>query len=466
VDTAEELPLARNTAWTPPHDTGEPPAAKVAPAAPPIDAIPPGRTHTWQAQRVRTGGVDCIVRVSNGAEKHTVEYRSRPDHRAVVLLDGHRVYHGPCQLDCEFTLGRSGPRARLRVTDEPDIHLWVDHTQVYALRQAAPDSGEFLEQRAAAIRAVLLAGFVGPGLTLSVTPDIERRDLRAMRTTLGRSARLVTADPVIGVATVTGLGQHRVWFTERALHIQTPSGLFITPYDELAAATVASEGMHKLKIGNRSIEIPYELTVATVINAVKRAIVYQDTGVGNPPPVHRFSGTRISHPEHMVGLGRWSVSVTTVMAAFVTAQGIPMNLDAHGWYLHFTPFILGSIIGVAALFLFAMLTAVTIATVSRVKASFGLTLSLVAGFTAIVSVFTTWALNRSVDPPPPPFGWSFRLGDHPLVAFGNAADIAALGPAPRLVGTLLIAAAVFLLAVGASTVRRRRMRRPWRRTTT
>ncbi|TQM84940.1 hypothetical protein FHX81_7406 [Saccharothrix saharensis] len=245
-----------------------------APVAAPV-AVPPVRIGggRWRADRVRTGGVDFVVRVDDGQRRHVVEYRPATTGQPVVLVDGHRTGHA-------FRLGRDGPPARLVVGD--DVQLWVDGTPVYALSRAAARSDTFLEHRATAIRDALLelpASLPGPfPVTLRVAPDLRLRDAE------------VGGDPVIAVLdSRSDFGDARVWFTDRAAHVRYRGGLAVLAYPDLAATTVTAD-FATLRAGSAELDFPgHAERTAQVLNAVKAAVVAQDSGFGPPPAAHPFA---------------------------------------------------------------------------------------------------------------------------------------------------------------------------------
>jgi hypothetical protein len=246
----------------------------------PAPAIAPGSAEgTWQAERVRTGGVFQILRVSDGTGTHTVEYRAYSRNRAVVLCDGKRVGRGRRCLDLEFTLGRRGPTARLAVTADPDLRLWVAGREVYGLRRTAAGPDSVLEHRAAVVRRALLAGetrFGGPfRVTLRVAPDLSRRDVRTVRA--------VSADPVIGLLTTrSDYGVAHTWFTDRAVHIRYRAHTTVIPYTELVFVPVTADYLTLQACGTYHLPGHAE-NVAMLIDRVSSAVQ-----LAEPPPIHRF----------------------------------------------------------------------------------------------------------------------------------------------------------------------------------
>ncbi|MFJ6675046.1 hypothetical protein ACIQMJ_28420 [Actinosynnema sp. NPDC091369] len=248
------------------------------PAAPTVEpvAVPPVRIGAgrWRADRVRTGGVDFVLRVEDGERRHVVEYRPSAVGKPVVLVDGART--GPA-----FRLGRDGPPARFVVGD--DVQLWVDGTPVYALTRAAALSDTFLEHRATAIRDALLdlpAALPGPfPVTLRVAPDLRPRDAE------------VGADPVIAVLdSRSDFGDARVWFTDRAAHVRYRRAHAVLAYPDLAAATVTAD-FATLRVGSAELDFPgHAEHAARVLTAVRAAVLAQDTGFGPPPAAHPYVG--------------------------------------------------------------------------------------------------------------------------------------------------------------------------------
>ncbi|MBW4718157.1 hypothetical protein [Saccharothrix obliqua] len=303
------------------------PAVPVTPGDKP--AVPPVRIARgrWRAERVRTGGVDFVVRVGDGVEEHVVEYRPSRKGKTAVLVDGKRVGH-------EFRLGPRGPVARLVTGD--DVQLRVDGAPVYALTRAAAGSDTFLEHRATAIRDALLAlprALPGPfPATLRVAPELPRRH--------GEVVAGAT-DPVIAVLdTRSDFGDARTWCTDRAVHIRYRGGVVVLPHADLASATVTAD-YATLHVGPAALDFPgHAEHVARVLDAVRAAVLAQDSGFDPPPAVHPFvraGALRAERVEARRKSARWRLRTTLwspmagfgVFAGLLAAVGIELG-DA-GW---------------------------------------------------------------------------------------------------------------------------------------
>jgi len=140
----------------------------------------------------------------------------------------------------------------------------------------------------------------------------------------------------------------------------------------------------------------------------------------------------------------------------VVAQGIHADLFSDVGNTQFNPLVAGLLFGSMASFAFIP----SDVTVGRGRASFGLSMFLLGVFTAVASAFVTWVLDMQIfwSGPSPQFGWSLRLADSLVIAVGNTADIVALGPWPRVLGTLFVASAVFLPVAAMPVIHRLRMR--------
>ncbi|MGH3869034.1 MAG: caspase family protein [Pseudonocardiaceae bacterium] len=418
------------------------------PPEPPIEPIPvPG--SLWRAQRVRTGGAECVLRVGDGTEEHIVEYRARADHTAVVLLDGKRVHRGHYHVDCEFRLGRRGPLARLTVTGEPDVQLWADGRRLYTLHHADPGSDSFLEHRAHTIRNALLT-HQNLGAWLWVTPEIRGRVARAVREPARQG---MPPDQVIGVLTLEG---DRIGFTDTALSIRGQDSWTIVPYDELLAAAVTVEyskdySTSTVRIGDRQFTIKYDSLVVEMINHVKDAVVYEETGLGKPLPAHPLSLVHTTRDQIVAerNLGRAMVGVTVVLfAAAEIVGGFSGFLDQQN-----AQRTLFSILGVcfaSGLLLLPLpdlpdgITRFTRVSTER----FSWLLARVATYATAASTWITWLwlwwLHNRPPYPDLQYGWSTRLGGWMTIAIGNNTEVMALGAGARVLGTLLVAAAAFL----------------------
>lgn len=121
-----------------------------------------------------------------------------------------------------------------------------------------------------------------------------------------------------------------IWFTDQALHLQVRSGPVVVPYDELAAVTLeATLGTRELRVGDLVIGMRGDTEgIAGVINAVKAAVIYQETGLGDPPPVHLFSGAGASYDSNPSTWGFWTTGVTALLAVVLVAEGIHAGLDS------------------------------------------------------------------------------------------------------------------------------------------
>ncbi|MEV0677748.1 hypothetical protein AB0I60_14610 [Actinosynnema sp. NPDC050436] len=290
------------------------PAAPVGAEPLPAVRIGDGR---WRAERVRTGGVDFVVRLDDGTTAHEVEVRPSATGKTSVLVDGRRTGH-------DFRLGRG--RASLVVGD--DVRLCVDGEPVYALSRAAAGSATFLEHRATAIRDALPAlphDLPGPlPGTLRVAPDLRVRDARI--------AAGPDLDPVVAVLdSRADLGDARAWFTDRAVHLRSGDGVVVLPYPDLAATEVTAD-YTTLRLGSAGLDFPgHAERVAEALRAVRAAVLEQDSGFGPPPALHpyvRAGSLRAHRVQELREVTRWRV--WTSIRGPVAGLGVLAALLAQG----------------------------------------------------------------------------------------------------------------------------------------
>ncbi|APU16603.1 caspase family protein [Actinoalloteichus fjordicus] len=416
-------------------------------------------TEQWRCRRIRDSGIDCLLEVRRGLHRHVVEYRSVPKHRGQVFLDGRRIYQGSNLVDCEFILGRHGSRARL-VVAETDIRLDVDGQEVYGLGRAAPGSPDHLEERAAAIRASLLGRFGGivkePEMRLRVTPRLRLSDVNAVRVRTSRSARAAEIAPIIAVITHRYAGDttEHIWFTDRAMHVRGQNRTLVVPYPRLAEMTV-SYGKARLTLGEDEVSFRGHESmrrIGEVIDTVRAAVVYQDTGLGDPPPLARHSGGDVlgggtrqygnSGPESPRDPQSWLLAMAIglgVAQVFFASGSRDVELFHYG---------VGLVSVLAGL---PWLIAAPLLARTRLFRSFGGNLTLTAlsavgyaaAFNWVPVLGNAWARSAG-DEEIPLYGWLIRLGDSGIAIGG--VDTGALGEWPRVWGTLLLAAVAFAVA--------------------
>lgn len=407
----------------------------------------------WRAERILTGGVRCLLRVSDGNEEHTVEYRSQHGQKAVVVRDRwHVVYRGPCLFRCEFRLGRFGPLARLEVTDDPDIRLWVEQKQIYQLRDAAPGTNDHVEHRAAAVRTVLLANNAAE---FRVAPYIFGR-ARAVLPKMSRSTQ--STDRVIAVGVFKD--DHRLVFTEQGITFHTDSEQWMISYEDLGALPVTGSYKAGLSVGDRSLPLDLDSDrAARALNAVKAAVVYQETGLGTAPPVHRFSGVPLSYPWAKVWAewARCTLVVSVLLGLLVVVESLVLHAgsESYRWQDHAIFAEAGYLVGGFALLLYRIWF-----WIDKMSYQPGLRLSLTgtAVYTVAASAMITWAptLWGFLTPDKgywPQFEWHTQLTDWVGIAIGNTPQTMALGFGPRILGTILVALAAFLPAAAVCLFR-------------
>lgn len=464
------------------------PAASLPPLAPSMPPPPqrPGREQdsVWTAHRIRTSGVDFLLRATNGPTSHTIEYLSLSQQRAIVIVDRRRIYHGPTLFDCEFTLGRGGPHARFTVT-ESDLQLRIHGQVAYQLRQGVPGSPDDREELSAAIRATLLTGEAKyNGVRWGVVPYIRLRDFRAIRTTTGRASQAPSSGPIIAVATATfPNGEERVWFTDRATHIRTKSTMLTVPHEQLAEATVTSGGGSDsgiLQIDDNTIKVGHVLTAestAKLIKKVKTAVVYQRTGRGKPPPVYRFSGTRDDVDYDAFGVRAWRVAL--LLAAFAAAQDTLFLPD--DWTdLRQGLLAGGLVIGLPLVILFALFVCLSMLLGRFVRPWFrkhlAREMTVAAVYTAVSSAWITWGppfiirtpsfTQHASDPTTQAVtrdlfsGWVIRIGGSPAIAIGGVDYRTLPQEMPRLWGALLLAVTAYLIMFVVPAALNRQRRQP------
>lgn len=404
----------------------------------------------WVAHRARTGGVDRILEVTDGTRRHTIEYRSLPAQRAEVLVDGRSIHKGSNQFELTCLLGDT--EACLEVT-ESDFRLTIDDRRIYAQRSAAHGSPDRREELAAAIRATLLADDVEwKGIRVGVVPDIKVRDFDAVRPVTSRAGRVLSSGPIIAVATVKST-QDRVWFTDRAVHLCGRSYV-VVPYEELAEATVSSRG-DSVAVGSKKVDFSYFTSmdaIAGLVNEVKKAVVYQDTGVGEPPPVNRCSGFSEDRE------GDWYSSVAMVISGLIAFQGLHGvgKEDFEGGMLRLGLGMIGFLI------MLPFWAVGPLATACGIRPGLGRSMILTAVYTLGFSACQTWIpvfSQTAEDDPLPLTGWTVRIGDSLALAIGGV-DTGPLGQGPRVWGALLLAAAAYVAVVTVPLIRRRQRHQP------
>ncbi|MGH3850457.1 MAG: hypothetical protein ACRDRT_12280, partial [Pseudonocardiaceae bacterium] len=289
---------------------------------------------------------------------------------------------------------------------------------------------------------------------LRVKPNIPGRVARAVREPARHG---MPPDQVIGVLTS---GKDQIGFTDTALSIRQQDSWTIVPYDELLATAVTVDvstsrigdmqfiGSSTLRIGDRQFKASRDATkAAKVINHVKDAVAYEETGLGKPLPAHPLSLVHTTRDQGLTAesLGWATMGVTGVLfAAAEIAGGLSGVLDQNGAQLLLWLFLLVGTCGTWILIVrLAQIAGFSRVLTERVSWS----LACVATYATAASSLITWPWpwrlgNDSV--PIPQYGWSTRLGGWTTIAIGNTAEVMALGAGARILGTLLVAAAAIL----------------------
>jgi hypothetical protein len=262
----------------------------------------------------------------------------------------------------------------------------------------------------------------------------------------------VSTDPIIGsLTTVRESGVVYTGFTDRALHVRSEHGpVVIVPYDELLAGNVTANKI-TLHIGGKQIDLlGFAEETAQVINVVKGLLVYQETGLGKPPLVHPLSPSlaraprdprdpRFAKLSRLWGMAGVAALATTAVLTVGSLGGLESRSLSH---------FLGQSLGPPTLFVPPLLSVIAWSVGIRTR-TFLWSLTSIAVYATVCGTSITWAPDPGPPAfgtyiPPPQYGWSIRLGDSLMIAIGNSAEIAALGIGARVLGSVLVAAVLFL----------------------
>jgi hypothetical protein len=231
------------------------------------------------------------------------------------------------------------------------------------------------------------------------------------------------------------------------------------PYKQLAAATITASDT-SLEIDDKNIRFTnasITSAVSSLIRRVKKTVVYQDTGLGEPPPVQQFSGHHDDESE-----GDWEY-VLAVMTGLAVLQGL-FAMHRHGLEVLILQAGFGAIGGFLAIS--PLLLLAPLAAACGIRASFGRTMILNAVYSAAYAAYLTWvpilvlALPSESDSTTDIWlsGWTVRIPAQELAI--GAVDTGNLGNEPRVWGALLIAVVAYAIVTAWPMARRQQRRQP------